>query len=143
MRARILAANWKMNLGIEESRALAVQFSSLAPCTPSVEVWIAPSFVALPACASSLTGSKVRLGAQNVHWEAKGAFTGEISPAMLSSLGCSFAIIGHSERRHILGETDSLIARRARGAIEGGLTPVFCVGETLTEREQGLTDQVL
>jgi triosephosphate isomerase (TIM) len=104
---------------------------------------IAPPYTALAAAADSISGSGVILGAQNVHWEEQGAFTGEISGAMLKDLGCEMAIVGHSERRHVFGETDSMINRRISGALTSGLVPVFCIGETLEQRETGKTMTVL
>ena len=107
------------------------------------EVMIAPSFTALAAVTERLKGSKVLLGAQNVCWEEKGAFTGEISPVMLKDLGCSMTIVGHSERRQIFGEDDAMINRRLSAAKRFGLTPILCVGETSDERSSGATIPVL
>jgi triosephosphate isomerase (TIM) len=99
----------------------------------------APPFLAIPAAAQALAGSSIALGAQNVHFEAKGAFTGEISPAMLQFFGVSFVILGHSERRHIFNESDDLISKRVAGAVGNRLTPILCVGETLEQRDAGHT----
>ena len=104
---------------------------------------IAPPFTALAAVSSVLSGTDVILGAQNVHWEEEGAFTGEISAMMLKDLGCTMAIIGHSERRHVFGETDFMINRRIEGSLKAGVTPVFCIGETLKQREADNTLKVL
>lgn len=139
----IIAGNWKMNLTAEQSRSL---IKELIPSTHSLnatEVWVAPSFPSLYAVQEETCGSSIRVGSQNVHWEAKGAFTGETSPVMLQEFGCSFAIIGHSERRHILGESDQIIAKRVEGALKAGLVALLCIGETLEERENGSTEAVL
>jgi triosephosphate isomerase (TIM) len=139
----ILAGNWKMNLGISESRELALDLSSLSGTLSKTEIWVAPSFVCIPAVVQATHGSPLRCGSQNVHWEAKGAYTGELSIAMLKECGCSFAIVGHSERRHIFGESSSLVAQRALAALSAELTTVLCIGEKLEERESGNTDNVL
>jgi triosephosphate isomerase len=108
-----------------------------------VEVGIAPTLAAMAAVAKSLKGSAVRLMAQNIHWEDKGAFTGEVSAPMVKDLGCTHVIIGHSERRQFFGETDETVNKRLRAAFKHGLTPVMCIGETLAEREAGQTLKVL
>jgi len=106
-------------------------------------VLVAPPFTALAAIAEALRGSDVFLGAQNMHWEREGAFTGEVSPTMWKQVGCSHVILGHSERRHIFGESDDMVARKTRTAVDNGLTPILCVGETLPERESSLTLEVV
>jgi triosephosphate isomerase len=133
-----------MNLTPAEGRSLiAALRANLDPDAATLardrEVMIAPPFLAIPAAAQALAGSSIALGAQNVHFEAKGAFTGEISPAMLQFFGVSYVILGHSERRHIFHETDELISKRVAGAIANRLTPILCVGETFEEREAGHT----
>lgn len=143
MRRALLAGNWKMHLNIAEAVELARGVAEAAAECSDRDVMIAPPFTALSAVAQALQGSKVFLGAQNVAWEAKGAFTGEIAPPMLKDIGVQMAIIGHSERRHIFGEDDAMINRRLRAALEFGLTPVLCLGETLEEREGGKTLAVL
>ena len=143
MRRALLAGNWKMHLNIAEAVDLARGVVEAAAGCSDRDVMIAPPFTALSAVAQALQGSKVFLGAQNVAWEAKGAFTGEIAPPMLKDIGVRMAIIGHSERRHIFGEDDAMINRRLRAALEFGLTPVLCLGETLEEREGGKTMAVL
>jgi triosephosphate isomerase len=107
------------------------------------EVVVMPAFTALQAVSEVLKGSAISLGAQNMHWEREGAFTGEISPAMLRDVGCTYVILGHSERRHIFEETDERLSRKCRAAFDHGLTPVFCVGETLAERESNRTLEVV
>lgn len=142
-RRPLIAGNWKMHTTVAEARELAAAVAGAAAGVPDRDVMIAPPYTALAGVAEVLSGTGVLLGAQNVHWEEKGAFTGEISAAMLKDLGCAMAIIGHSERRHVFGETDFMINRRIAGAMEGGLVPVFCIGESLKQREIGNTLKVL
>jgi len=141
-RRPLLAGNWKMHTTVAEAEALAKAFAQAA-IPDDRDVMLAPPFTALAAVGRVLAGSPVLLGAQNVCWEEKGAFTGEISPAMLRDVGCRMVIIGHSERRHIFGETDGMINKRVAGASRFGLVPVLCIGETLEERESGQTFQIL
>ena len=142
MRRRFLAANWKMHKRVGEALAFAKEFVPRVAGAPH-EIAIAPPFTALAALGGALAGSNVALAAQNVHDEAQGAFTGEIAPAMLADVGCAWAIVGHSERRHLFGETDAFIARKAAALFAAGLRPIVCVGETLDEREAGRTFAVL
>jgi triosephosphate isomerase len=142
-RRPLIAGNWKMHTTVSEAEQLAASVVQAAAARTDRDVMIAPPFTALPAVAKVMAGSQVKLGAQNVHWEEAGAFTGEISPAMLRETGCEMAIIGHSERRHVFGETDFLINKRVGGAMLHGIVPVFCIGETLKQRESGQTMQVL
>jgi len=144
MRKKLFAGNWKMNLTPLESRDLiAALRADLEPATAAIsrdrEVMVAPPFLSIPAVAQALAGSSIALGAQNVHFEAKGAFTGEVSPAMLQFFGVSYVIIGHSERRHIFHETDELISKRIAGAVTNRLTPILCVGETADQHDAGRT----
>jgi triosephosphate isomerase (TIM) len=144
MRKKLFAANWKMNLNPAEGRSLIAALRALLdPETESLardrEVMVAPPFLAIPAAAQALAGSSIVLGAQNVHFETKGAFTGEIAPLMLRFFGVTYVIVGHSERRHIFGETDELISKRVAGAVANRLTPILCVGETLEQRDKGQT----
>ncbi len=144
MRRPLLAGNWKMYKTVPEGVALAQEIrAGLALPLKDRDVLVAPPFTALGAVAEALRGSDVLLGAQNMHWEREGAFTGEISPAMLKQVGCSHVILGHSERRHIFGESDDMVARKTRAAVDNGLTPVVCVGETLPERESNRTLEVV
>jgi len=144
MRRPLLAGNWKMYKTAPEGVSLAQDIrAGLALPLTDRDVLVAPPFTALSAVAEALRGSKVLLGAQNMHWEREGAFTGEISPAMLKHVGCSHVILGHSERRHIFGESEDMIARKTRAAVDNGLTPIVCVGETLPERESNRTLEVV
>ncbi len=142
-RKALIAGNWKMHTTLAEAEALAQAVAEAAAGVNDREVMIAPPFTALARVASVLEGSPVILGAQNVCWEEKGAFTGEISPLMLQDVGCRMAIVGHSERRHIYGEDNAMVNRRLAGALAFGLVPVLCIGETLDEREAGRTLSVL
>lgn len=128
-----------MALGAKASRALAAEILPRCNNLKFTTVWLAPSFVALPGVAEVCRNSEIKVGAQNVHWENRGAFTGEISVPDLTEAGCEFAIVGHSERRFEIGETPALCAKRALGALGQGLKVIFCIGETLAERRDGLT----
>jgi triosephosphate isomerase (TIM) len=143
MRKTIVAGNWKMNLTAAESARLARELLPVAATLNKTEMWVAPSFTALWAVKEVLGTAPVSLGAQNCHWEERGAYTGETSPSMLHEFGCSFALVGHSERRHVFKESEELVSKRVRGAVAHGLTAVLCIGETLAEREAGETESVL
>ncbi len=146
-RPRFVAGNWKMHRTPAEGAALARECVALAAADAAgatrVQVAVFPPFPALSAVASAIAGSGVRLGAQNLHPEPQGAFTGEVSGPMLAAVGCSLVLVGHSERRHGMGETDAVVAAKTRAALRDGLTPVVCVGETLAERESERTAEVL
>src|SRR5690348_8889440 len=142
MRKKLFAGNWKMNLTPLEGRALVAALrAELDPQAASLnqdrEVLLAPPFLTIPAVSQALAGSSILLGAQNVHFESKGAFTGEVSAPMLRVFGVSHVIVGHSERRHIFRETDELVARRLAGAVANRMTAILCIGETLEEHEIG------
>lgn len=143
MRRTFVAGNWKMNLARDEAVALARQIADRASSMPDVELAVCPPSVYLDAVGAILQGSSVGLGAQNMYFEPNGAFTGEISGSMLVDLRCAYVILGHSERRHILGETDEDVNRKVKVALQLGLTPIVCVGETLNEREAGRTKEVV
>mgnify|MGYP000162133646 FL=1 len=143
MRVPLIVGNWKMHGLREEARALARAVHEGVRNLHGREVGIAPPFTALTTVAEALAGSAVTLGAQNMHWEERGAFTGEISPLMLRDAGCRFVILGHSERRQYFGEDDASVHRKVRAALAHELTPIVCVGETLSEREAGQTLDVV
>lgn len=139
---KLFFANWKMYVSDADAEALARQFLDAAPAM-RVDLAVAPGFTALDRVARVLHGSPVSLGAQDVFWMDGGAYTGEVSPRQLSSLGARYVIVGHSERRTYLGETDAMVARKALAAAEAGLTPVVCVGETKEDREAGRQEAVV
>jgi len=143
MRRPFVAGNWKMNLNLAEAQALATGLKQRIPPGVPVDLALCPPFVYLLAVGQSIQGSAFKLGAQNVYFQEKGAFTGEISPGMLTDTGCTYVIIGHSERRHILGESGEALARKVRAAQKAGLHVIYCVGEKLDERETGQTEAVL
>ena len=148
MRRKLFAANWKMNLTPAEGRTLIAQIRADLDRDAEVlardrDVMVAPSFLSIPAAAQVCAGSTIALGAQNMHFEPKGAFTGEISAEMLRFFGVSYVIVGHSERRHIFGEDDDSVGRRAAAVAAARMTPILCVGETAEERDAGRTVDVV
>lgn len=143
MRRPLIAGNWKLFKTTAETVAFIREFTPLVKEATTVEIVIAPVFTSLVPAAQALEGTAVRLAAQDCYWESEGAFTGEVSPPLLRDAGCSHVIIGHSERRQYFGETDATVNRKVRAAIASGLTVLFCVGETLAEREEGRTFDVL
>lgn len=142
-RTPIVAGNWKMNKTVQEALSFVEKTAKLLLNPEKVKVIFCPPFTALFEMESSLDGTDIALGAQNVHWEDKGAYTGEISAPMLSSIGIDYVIVGHSERRHIFGETDEWINLKLKSSLSAGIKPIFCVGETLEERRSGLVQDVL
>jgi triosephosphate isomerase len=144
MRIPIIAGNWKMNKTIAEAAALVqtLREALAAAAVEQVEIVVCPPFVTLAAVKEALAGTKIGVGAQNVFWEEKGAYTGEISPLMLQGLA-QYVIIGHSERRQYFGETDATVNKRVLAALAHDLTPIVCVGETLAQREAGETAMVV
>jgi triosephosphate isomerase len=142
MRTPFVAGNWKMNMTVEAARALVYLMSARLRDIKDVERVLCPPFTALQAVHALLEGSDIGLGAQNMHWEDRGAFTGEISPLMVREL-CGYVILGHSERRTLFGETDETVNRRVRAAQEADLTPIVCVGETLQEYDAKQTSEVV
>ncbi len=143
VRRPILTANWKMHKTAAEALAFVERLLPLVQEADSVDVVIAPPFTAIDRVAQSLAGSAVQLAAQNANPEERGAFTGEVSAEMLAELGCRYAIVGHSERRSLYGETDELVARKAAALLARGIRPIVCVGENLEQREGGRTFDVL
>ena len=142
-RMPLMAGNWKMHYTAAEAVALVEELKQGITRFHDREVVVAPTFTALAAVAKALSGSAIRLAAQNCHWENQGAYTGEISPPMLKDVGCHYVIIGHSERRQYFRETDQEINRKAAALSAYGLTPILCIGETLEQREGGKTLDVL
>jgi triosephosphate isomerase len=138
-----IGGNWKMFKTIPEALSTLQELKAGLPNPLQTEVIIAPPFTALAALGKAIQGSPVQLAAQNVHWAEEGAFTGEISTRMLVDIGCTYCIIGHSERRHVFGETDEQIQRKVMACLKAGLKPVLCVGETLEEREGGRIQAVI
>jgi triosephosphate isomerase len=139
----LIAGNWKMNLDLRRARDLAGQLAERFQEKGPVEVCVFPPAVYLMAVAEEIGTSAVGLGAQNVYWQGNGAYTGEISAAMLLDIGCRYVIVGHSERRTLMGETNQDVNVRTRAALDAGLVPVVCLGETLAEREAGRTEEVV
>lgn len=142
-RKPIIAGNWKMNNTITEAVQLVTALKRELFDENQVEVVVCPTFTSLSAIAELIEGSQIVLGAQNIFWEAKGAYTGEIAPNMLLDVGCTYVIIGHSERRKYFGETDESVNKKIKAALANGLHPIICVGETKEQREQGVTKDVI
>jgi triosephosphate isomerase len=142
MRQPFVAGNWKMYKTIEESRQLVIDLCKGLTDIPGVEIVLCPPFTTLLAVRAMIEGTDLGLGAQNMHWEDSGAYTGEISPPMVAEL-CKYVIVGHSERRTYFGETDETVNRKTKAALVHGLVPIVCIGETLDEYEAGQTAEVV
>lgn len=142
MRTPFVAGNWKMNKTVEEARALVAEMLPGLQEVKSVEQVLCPPFMSLMPVSAMLVGTEIGLGAQNLHWEEKGAFTGEVSPGMVKEF-CKYVIIGHSERRTYFGETDETVNKRTLAALARGLVAIVCIGETLAENETGQTAAVI
>lgn len=143
MRKPFIAANWKMNKTVGETLSFIEEFIPLVKDISDVDIVIAPPFTSLYAASSALKNTNIQLSAQDIFYEDKGAYTGEISPAMLTDIGCTYVIIGHSERRQYFNETDSIVNKKIKAARKHGLGIIFCVGESLNERDAGKTFDVL
>ncbi len=144
MRKKVIAGNWKMNKNLGESLSLIKEIKlAMLNISGKVDVIVCPPFTSLETGANLLKESPVKLGAQNMHFEDSGAFTGEISASMLKSVGCEYVILGHSERRTIFNENDEMINKKLKKALSSTLKPIFCVGETLEEREANRTEKVI
>ena len=143
MRTPIVAGNWKMYKTAAEAASFVNAVKPAAASDHGREIILAPSYPALAAAVDAASGTCIQIAGQNLHWEAKGAYTGEVSAGMLTAIGCSHVIIGHSERRQFFGETDGTVNLRVLAALEAGLTPIVCMGETLDQREAGNTETVL
>lgn len=144
MRKYIIAGNWKMNLSLEEGYGLTSEILGMVSdeVNNNAEIVIIPPFVHLAGIQHLLKGSSVKIGAQNCHQKNKGAYTGEVSPLMLSQIGINYVLVGHSERRQYFGETNALLAEKVNAALENGLTPIYCFGETLEHREAGIEFEI-
>ena len=140
MRKPLVCGNWKMNKTIEEARLFATEIVRLIKRPEGVDVVICPPYTALAQVAKIVDGTPVELGAQDIAWDTEGAYTGEISPLMLKEIGCSISIVGHSERRTLLGETDAIVNRKLKNTLKFNMTPILCVGEDIKEREAGRTE---
>ena len=142
-RKTIIAGNWKMNKTPSETKAFAEEFKALLPKTKWCDVVLCVPFVDLPAAVRAFKDSRVAVGAENLHYEKSGAFTGEVSADMLADLDVKYVIIGHSERRQYFGETDITVNKKVHAALEAGLNPIICVGESLEQREMGVTMELI
>jgi triosephosphate isomerase len=143
MRRRVIAGNWKMYKTQAETRAFFTALAPLIASSSHCDIVIAPPFTALSSAVHASRGSAIDISAQDLHWEKEGAFTGEVSAAMLIEAGCRYVLVGHSERRQYFGETDETVHKKAKAALGAGLVPIVCLGETLQEREMGTTETVL
>lgn len=143
MRRPIIAGNWKMHKTVERAINLTGELVELISDVDDVDVVICPPFTALDAVLDITAGTKIDVGAQNMHWETEGAFTGEVSPLMIKQMGCNYVIIGHSERREYFAETNENVNKKVKSAFKFSLIPIVCVGEKLEHREQGVTNQVI
>ncbi len=143
MRKRIVAGNWKMNKTPEQTKELINVLKPLVGDEENTEVVFCPPFICLTTAVEAVKGTNIKIGAQNMYFEESGAFTGEIAPDMIKEAGCDYVILGHSERRAYFGETDEIINKKVLKAFEHDLMPIICVGETLEQREQGITEDLV
>lgn len=142
-RRPVIAGNWKMHRTVRESVELVRQLKPLVEGSRHCDIVVAPPFTALWATAQTAQGSSIAIAAQNLYWESQGAYTGEVSAGMVAEAGCRFAILGHSERRSLFGETSLDVSRKVEAALKADLTPIVCLGEQLSERESGRTEEVI
>jgi triosephosphate isomerase len=140
LRRPLIVGNWKLYKTLAEARDLVSALRKRLPATSAAEVAVAPVFTALASVRDALLGNDLRLAAQDVSWQAEGAFTGEVSAKLLQDVGCTYVIVGHSERRALFGETDEIVRRKAAAVLEAGMAPIVCVGESLAQRESGQTE---
>ena len=143
MRTPLIAGNWKMFKTVSDTVGFVTDLRNLVKGVTGVDIVVAPPFTAVHAAAEAARGSGNGIASQDLYWEREGAFTGEVSPSMVKEAGAAYAIVGHSERRRLFGETDVIVNRKTRAAIGAGLTPIVCIGETLEERERGEMPAVL
>src|SRR5260370_35959381 len=143
MRRRVIAGNWKMYKTLADTRAFFSSFLPLVAAAKHCDIVVAPPFTAIPAAVEAVKGSAIAIAGQNVSWNREGAFTGEVSAPMLADAGCCYVIIGHSDRRQLFRETDDNVAKKTLIALDSGLSPIVCLGETQEDRDAGLTEQVL
>ncbi|HEV2102496.1 MAG TPA: triose-phosphate isomerase [Candidatus Acidoferrum sp.] len=141
-RRRVIAGNWKMFKTPGETRAFFTAFNPLVAGVTDCDIVIAPPAIDLPAAVESSEGTHIAIASQNIYWEKEGAFTGETSAGMVAEAGCRYALIGHSERRHIFGETNEMVFKKTKAALAAGLTPIVCIGEQLADRQAGATENV-
>ena len=142
-RRHVIAGNWKMHKTVKESVEFIQRLKPLVKTSRHCDIVVTPPFTALWAAAKAAQGSSIAIGAQDLYWESEGAYTGEVSAAMVAEAGCRYSILGHSERRGYFGETNQAVSQKAVAAIKAGLTPIVCVGEQLSEREAGHTQEVV
>ncbi len=143
MRKKIVAGNWKMNKTNSEAVKTVTELKEIVNGLNGAEIVVATPFTAISDVAKAVAGTNIKVAAQNMHWEEKGAFTGEIAPCMLKELGVEYVILGHSERREYFGETNEIVNKKVKAAIKNGITPILCVGEKLADREAGNTENVV
>ena len=143
MRRKIIAGNWKMNNDLNSTISLISNLAKSLNNSENCDIIVCPPFTSLSEANTQIKNTAIKLGAQNMYFESEGAYTGEISAQMLKSVGCEFVILGHSERRAIFNESDSLINKKIKKAISSGLKPIFCVGESLEQREKGVTNDII
>ena len=143
MRKKIVAGNWKMNKTNSEAVKTVTELKEIVKGLNGAEIVVATPFTAISDVAKAVAGTNIKVAAQNMHWEEKGAFTGEIAPCMLKELGVEYVILGHSERREYFGETNEIVNKKVKAALKNGITPILCVGEKLADREAGNTENVV